>query len=68
MNHERNEIIDLIDEAHISGARQSKACKIIGITQRTLQRWKQLDNTADGRIVAHHAPANKLTQMENTDC
>jgi len=64
MNHERNEIIDLIDEAHISGARQSKACKIIGITQRTLQRWKQLDNTADGRIDAHHAPANKLTQME----
>jgi len=64
MSHERNEIMGLTDEAHASGARQSQACKIIGISQRTLQRWNRLDNTVDGRIDAHHAPANKLTQME----
>jgi len=64
MSHERDEIIGLIDEAHASGASQFKACKVIGITQRTLQRWKRLGNTTDGRIDAHHAPANKLTQME----
>ena len=64
MSGERDEIIDLINEAHVSGARQFEACKIIGITGRTLQRWKQSDNAADGRIDADHAPANKLTQME----
>jgi len=64
MKKERDEIIELINEAHTSGARQLEACKIIGITQRTLQRWKRLGNTADGRIDAHHAPANKLTPME----
>ena len=63
MSTERAEIIKLIDEAKMSGARQSKACKIIGISCRTLQRWQQ-DDTHDGRIDAKHAPANKLTVIE----
>ena len=63
MSTERAEIIKLIDEARMSGARQSNACKIIGISCRTLQRWRQ-DDTQDGRIDAKHAPANKLTAME----
>ncbi len=64
MKKERNEIIELINEAHTSGARQLEACKVIGLTQRTLQRWKHPDKVADGRINAPHAPANKLTPME----
>jgi len=60
---ERAEIIKLIDEARISGARQPQACEIIGISTRTLQRWQQ-DDTHDGRIDARHAPANKLTAIE----
>ena len=63
MSTERAEIIKLIDEARMSGARQSQACRIIGISCRTLQRWQQ-DDTHDGRIDAKHAPANKLTAME----
>jgi len=63
MSTERAEIIKLIDEARMSGARQSNACKIIGISCRTLQRWRQ-DDTQDGRIDAKHAPANKLTAIE----
>ncbi len=63
MSTERAEIIRLIDEARLAGARQSQACKIIGISGRTLQRWRQGD-TPDGRIDANHAPANKLTEME----
>ena len=63
MSTERAEIIKLIDEARVSGARQSQACKIIGISNRTLQRWQQPDNQ-DGRIDANHSPANKLTEME----
>ena len=63
MSTERAEIIKLMDEARMSGARQSKACEIIGISCRTLQRWQQ-DDTHDGRIDAKHAPANKLTAIE----
>jgi len=63
MSTERAEIIMLTEEARMSGARQSQACKIIGISSRTLQRWQQ-DNAHDGRIDVKHAPANKLTKME----
>ncbi len=63
MSTERVEIIKLIEEARMSAARQSQACKIIGISCRTLQRWQQ-DDTHDGRIDAKHAPANKLTAIE----
>jgi putative transposase len=30
----------LIEEAHENGARYSKACEVVGISNRTLQRWK----------------------------
>jgi len=35
------EVIMLIEEAHENGARYSKACEVVGISHRTLQRWKQ---------------------------
>jgi transposase InsO family protein len=63
MSSERAEIIELVNESLASGARQPQACEIIGISNRTLQRWQQ-DDTHDGRIDAKHAPANKLTAME----
>ncbi len=64
MSNKRDEIMGLINEAHASGASQLEACKVIGMSERTLQRWKQPDNAADGRIDAQHVPANKLTQIE----
>jgi putative transposase len=64
MSAERAEIIALINEARSSGARQDKACEVIGISAKTLQRWEQPGNTQDGRIEAKHAPKNKLTAME----
>ena len=64
MSDERDEIITLISEARNAGARQSKACKIMGISAKTLQRWVQSDNHQDGRIDAQHAPENKLTELE----
>ena len=39
---ERGQIILLVSEAVTSGARQTRACSIISLSQRTLQRW-QLD-------------------------
>jgi len=64
MSDERNELIRLITQARNSGARQSQACKIIGISAKTMQRWQQTDNPKDGRLDAQHEPANKLTQLE----
>ena len=64
MKEEREEIRVLIKEAQDAGARQSEACKIVGISAKTLQRWSQVDNEQDGRLEAKHEPANKLTEQE----
>ena len=64
MTAKRQEVIGLIDEARASGARQSKACDIVGISARTYQRWMQPDNISDGRLEAKGEPANKLSELE----
>ena len=64
MSSERADIICLVTEAQASGARQSKACDIIGISAKTIQRWGQPDNEEDGRVDAKHEPVNKLTALE----
>lgn len=64
MKSERVEIIELINQARNSGARQEQACEVIGICSKTLQRWEQPDNQQDGRIEAKHTPKNKLSELE----
>ena len=64
MSPERKDILRLISEAQASGARQSKACDIIGISAKTVQRWTQPDNVSDGRTYAQHEPVNKLTALK----
>lgn len=61
---QRETILNLIKESVVAGARQKKACRIIGISAKTFQRWSQSNNTRDGRIQANHAPRNKLTVLE----
>ena len=61
---ERVQIIELIEEACESGARQKLACDIIGITCKTYQRWSREDNLFDGRLTPTRIPANKLTELE----
>ena len=34
-------IIKLIDDTVVLGARQSKACEILGLVPTTVQRWKK---------------------------
>ena len=63
MSEDRAKIIRWVGEAQDSGARQSKACEIIGISEKTLQRWKQPGNDKDGRIDAKYVPANKLSDL-----
>jgi hypothetical protein len=36
-------VIELIDEAINGGARQDKACELVGIASRTYQRWQHTD-------------------------
>ena len=63
---DRKYAIELIKEALCAGARTEKCCKELGISQRTLQRWRQ-DETSivDRRKQATRpAPQNKLTPEE----
>ncbi|MBE9526555.1 MAG: IS3 family transposase, partial [Proteobacteria bacterium] len=64
MIDERKKIILLINEACGSGARQVKACDIVGISPKTFQRWSCKDNMQDGRLEAKNSPSNKLTELE----
>jgi putative transposase len=57
-------ILGLIDEAVARGARQEKACALLNIEARTLQRWRRQDIGDDGRAGPKHPPANKLTAPE----
>ncbi len=62
--------ITLIEEAVRAGARCHKACEVLEIDVRTLQRWKKAlqeqDRLEDGRKAAAvgRAPPNKLSEAE----
>lgn len=55
---ERREMALGIDEAQVAGARLDRACEIVGIDVRTLQRWKAADGLllGDRRPDAERAP------------
>ena len=61
---EKAQYIQWIDNACRQGARQSKACKVVGIHAKTLQRWKQADCLKDKRTVRKHQPSNQLCEFE----
>lgn len=65
MAAERQTILALVDEAVSQGARQSKACEVLDITPRTLQRWRLPATAVDRRPASLHVPANKLTEEEH---
>jgi transposase InsO family protein len=46
---QRQTVLTLINEACQSGARRHKACRQIGLTVRTLQRWQQVSRQAGDR-------------------
>jgi putative transposase len=60
---DRQETLTLIEQAVQAGARQALACRELGLSARTLQRWQH--QAADGRPDAKRpAPANKLSEEE----
>jgi len=56
-------ILALIDEAVLAGARQKPACQLVGLSVRTVERWR-VGPDADARQGPHHRPANQLTPGE----
>lgn len=62
---DKQKAVELIDNAFSAGARLSDACQLLGISPRTVQRWRR-QNKPDGRKAAAQqcAPGNKLSQRE----
>ena len=63
MKAERTTIISLISQAQASGARQSLACEIVGISPKTLQRWRKPGTVQDGRLDAIHEPGEQADSI-----
>jgi transposase InsO family protein len=59
----RVRILALIEEAVLAGARQKPACQLVGLSARTVERWR-VGPDADARHGPHHRPANQLTPGE----
>jgi putative transposase len=57
-------ILELVEEAVQSGARQSKACEVINISARTLQRWRKQNVGEDRRHGPLTEPRNKFSKEE----
>jgi putative transposase len=57
-------ILGLIDEAVRAGARRERACEVLGLTERSVQRWRCADVGDDGRAGPRTRPANALTLAE----
>jgi putative transposase len=54
----------LIETAVVAGARRGPACRLVGLSVRTVERWRLEVTTSDGRHGPHHRPANALTRLE----
>jgi transposase InsO family protein len=60
-------VIALIEETREAGARLSQACRVLEISARSLQRWREDGELkADGRQAAgaQREPSNKLSEQE----
>jgi putative transposase len=65
---QRQDLLQLIEQACMSGARLERACAQIGLSERTVQRWQHPDaQDGDRRVVGLHQrtePSNKLSAFE----
>jgi transposase InsO family protein len=62
----RNVVLALVSEAVAAGARQERACALIELSERTLQRWKndRRNQSADRRSERVQTPRNQLSSLE----
>ncbi|HBZ8552213.1 TPA: IS3 family transposase [Salmonella enterica subsp. houtenae] len=59
----RLQLMDMVQEAVKAGARLSEACRCVGLSERTLQRWN-LSEDDSRATTARPVPANKLSEEE----
>ena len=61
---QRRQIIALVADTTQAGARQERACAVICLSERTLQRWQHDMLRADQRPARVQTPPNRLSEPE----
>jgi putative transposase len=57
-------ILALISEAQAAGARLDAACGLVGLSARTVERWRERPDAEDGRHGPQRRPGNALSPLE----
>jgi transposase InsO family protein len=60
---ERQQLLALLDEAMCAGARQHKACELLELSERSVQRWRKDSGEGDQRREVNRIPHNKLSEQ-----
>ncbi len=60
-------ILGLVEDAVAAGARRERACLQLGLTERSMQRWRRADVGDDGRAGPRTVPANAFTPAERAN-
>ena len=63
MAEDRQKVVELVAETCQAGARKAKACETLGVSVRTLQRWRR-EGLQDRRVGSRVKPANALSEAE----
>lgn len=61
---QRQVLLALIDEAISAGARQARASAVVGLSCRTLQRWRTTSAPGDQRPLRVQQAHNQLSELE----
>ena len=63
---ERDQVMAMVAEAIVAGAHQARACAVISLSERTLQRWKndRAGGGGDRRPARLQTPRNQLSERE----
>ena len=56
--------MNAIDQALAGGARLAQACQTVGISARTIERWRDNPESDDARHGPHQRPHNALSAAE----
>lgn len=64
---DRESVLRLVDETVADGATQEKACEYLGVTEKSVQRWRLRPVLDDQRRGPKTTPANKLSSGERAN-
>jgi putative transposase len=64
-HEERKQAVVLLNGSITAGARQAQACGVLGVSERTVQRWQAGEAVhCDRRPLRDYQPPHKLTEIE----